>query len=173
MSQILVAQKVTTGVYKGVTTSELDELAAETAASMTANHPDYAVVRSTHAFCRSALCALGARSRQLRRQLRLGAVCAAGSTRGGLQPAQEHAEVIQRDVRARACLRCALLVLLCSFCLLLWPAYERARTCAVCSVKLMAAHVNPKNGEAASLIAEDVAEIVAKVCMLRCVLLLL
>ena len=42
--QVMVAQKVTTGVYKGVTTSELDELAAETAASMTANHPDYAVV---------------------------------------------------------------------------------------------------------------------------------
>lgn len=39
-----MAQKVTTGVYKGVTTSELDELAAETAASMTATHPDYAVV---------------------------------------------------------------------------------------------------------------------------------
>lgn len=42
--QVLVAQKVTTGVYKGVTTSELDELAAETAASMTASHPDYALV---------------------------------------------------------------------------------------------------------------------------------
>ena len=34
------------GVYKGVTTSELDELAAETAASLTATHPDYALVRS-------------------------------------------------------------------------------------------------------------------------------
>jgi ribonucleoside-diphosphate reductase subunit M1 len=45
-SQVLVAQKVTAGVYKGVTTSELDELAAETAASMTTNHPDYAVVRA-------------------------------------------------------------------------------------------------------------------------------
>jgi len=45
LPQVLVAQKVATGVYKGVTTSELDELAAETAASMTANHPDYAVVR--------------------------------------------------------------------------------------------------------------------------------
>ena len=44
-TQVRVAQKVTTGVYKGVTTSELDELAAETAASMTATHPDYAVVR--------------------------------------------------------------------------------------------------------------------------------
>ena len=33
------------GVYKGVTTSELDELAAETAASLTATHPDYALVR--------------------------------------------------------------------------------------------------------------------------------
>lgn len=32
-------------MYKGVTTSELDELAAETAASMTATHPDYALVR--------------------------------------------------------------------------------------------------------------------------------
>lgn len=42
-----MAQKVTTGVYKGVTTSELDELAAETAASLTATHPDYALVRST------------------------------------------------------------------------------------------------------------------------------
>lgn len=44
--QVLVAQKVTTGVYKGVTTTELDELAAETAASMTASHPDYALVRA-------------------------------------------------------------------------------------------------------------------------------
>ncbi|KAJ4950609.1 hypothetical protein NE237_027441 [Protea cynaroides] len=39
---VLVAQKVCAGVYKGVTTSQLDELAAETAAAMTANHPDYA-----------------------------------------------------------------------------------------------------------------------------------
>ena len=46
-AQVLVAQKVTTGVYKGVTTSELDELAAETAASLTATHPDYALVSST------------------------------------------------------------------------------------------------------------------------------
>lgn len=45
MPQVLVAQKVTMGVYKGVTTAELDELAAETAASMTATHPDYALVR--------------------------------------------------------------------------------------------------------------------------------
>jgi len=41
---VLVAQKVCAGVYKGVTTSQLDELAAETAAGMTANHPDYASV---------------------------------------------------------------------------------------------------------------------------------
>lgn len=32
------------GVYRGVTTSELDELAAETAAAMTSMHPDYALV---------------------------------------------------------------------------------------------------------------------------------
>ncbi|KAF7840056.1 Ribonucleoside-diphosphate reductase large subunit [Senna tora] len=41
---VLVAQKVCAGVYKGVTTSQLDELAAETAAAMTANHPDYAIL---------------------------------------------------------------------------------------------------------------------------------
>lgn len=40
---VIVAQKVCMGVYKGVTTSQLDELAAETAAAMTTNHPDYAI----------------------------------------------------------------------------------------------------------------------------------
>ena len=43
---MLVAQKVAGGVYKGVTTSELDELAAETAAALTSTHPDYAIVSS-------------------------------------------------------------------------------------------------------------------------------
>ncbi|WOK92724.1 hypothetical protein Cni_G01415 [Canna indica] len=38
---VLVSQKVCAGVYKGVTTSQLDELAAETAAAMTSSHPDY------------------------------------------------------------------------------------------------------------------------------------
>jgi hypothetical protein len=47
--QVMVAQKVTAGVYKGVTTTELDELAAETAASLTATHPDYALVSNIHA----------------------------------------------------------------------------------------------------------------------------
>lgn len=32
------------GLYSGVTTVELDNLAAETAASMTTKHPDYAVL---------------------------------------------------------------------------------------------------------------------------------
>ncbi|MCO5558776.1 hypothetical protein L7F22_012363 [Adiantum nelumboides] len=41
---VLVAQKVCAGVYKGVTTSQLDELAAQTAAALTANHPDYALL---------------------------------------------------------------------------------------------------------------------------------
>ncbi len=39
-----VAKKVITGLYDGVTTTELDNLAAETAASMTTKHPDYAVL---------------------------------------------------------------------------------------------------------------------------------
>ena len=37
-----VAMKVVSGIYDGVTTSDLDNLAAETAASMTTKHPDYA-----------------------------------------------------------------------------------------------------------------------------------
>ncbi|KAA1475695.1 ribonucleotide reductase alpha subunit [Dentipellis sp. KUC8613] len=41
---IEVAQKVIQGVYQGVTTSELDNLAAETAAYLTTKHPDYAVL---------------------------------------------------------------------------------------------------------------------------------
>ncbi|KAI8618802.1 ribonucleotide reductase [Chytriomyces sp. MP71] len=39
-----VAQKVITGVYQGVTTVELDNLAAETAAYLTTTHPDYAAL---------------------------------------------------------------------------------------------------------------------------------
>ncbi|KAJ1364576.1 ribonucleotide-diphosphate reductase subunit rnr1 [Parelaphostrongylus tenuis] len=41
---VLVAMKVIAGLYKGVTTVELDNLAAETAASMTTKHPDYAIL---------------------------------------------------------------------------------------------------------------------------------
>jgi len=37
----VVAQKVCGGVYSGVTTIELDELAAQTAAHMVTVHPDY------------------------------------------------------------------------------------------------------------------------------------
>ena len=39
---VAVAKRVIDGVYDGVTTAELDNLAAETAASMTIKHPDYA-----------------------------------------------------------------------------------------------------------------------------------
>ncbi|MFY0254338.1 ribonucleoside-diphosphate reductase subunit alpha [Chitinophaga sp. 30R24] len=41
-----VAKKVIQGLYDGVTTSELDNLAAETAASLTTKHPDYALLAS-------------------------------------------------------------------------------------------------------------------------------
>lgn len=41
-----VAMKVIQGIYPGVTTSELDNLAAETAASLTTKHPDYALLAS-------------------------------------------------------------------------------------------------------------------------------
>lgn len=39
---IEIAKKVIQGLYDGVSTTELDNLAAETAASMATNHPDYA-----------------------------------------------------------------------------------------------------------------------------------
>lgn len=41
---IKISMKVIEGLYNGVTTSELDNLAAETAASMTTRHPDYAIL---------------------------------------------------------------------------------------------------------------------------------
>ena len=41
---IEVAKKVIDGLYDGVSTSELDNLAAEVCASMTVRHPDYAVL---------------------------------------------------------------------------------------------------------------------------------
>src|SRR5215510_1151375 len=43
---IIVAKKVIEGIYDGVTTTELDNLAAETAATMTVRHPDYASLAS-------------------------------------------------------------------------------------------------------------------------------
>lgn len=43
---VTVAMKVIEGIYEGVSTSELDNLAAETAASLTTKHPDYALLAS-------------------------------------------------------------------------------------------------------------------------------
>lgn len=43
---IEVSKKVISGLYDGVTTSELDSLAAETAASMITIHPDYSILAS-------------------------------------------------------------------------------------------------------------------------------
>ena len=42
--QAEITMKVIAGVYSGVTTVELDTLAAETAASLTTKHPDYAIL---------------------------------------------------------------------------------------------------------------------------------
>ncbi len=44
VSPIDIAKKVIEGIYDGVTTVELDNLAAETAATMTVKHPEYAVL---------------------------------------------------------------------------------------------------------------------------------
>jgi ribonucleoside-diphosphate reductase subunit M1 len=42
--QPVITMKVVNGLYAGVTTVELDNLAAETAATMTTKHPDYAIL---------------------------------------------------------------------------------------------------------------------------------
>ncbi|MGB0523860.1 MAG: ribonucleoside-diphosphate reductase subunit alpha [Flammeovirgaceae bacterium] len=44
VSPVEIAKKVITGLYDGVTTSELDNLAAETAATMATTHPDYSIL---------------------------------------------------------------------------------------------------------------------------------
>jgi ribonucleoside-diphosphate reductase alpha chain len=41
-----VAKKTIEGIYEGVATTDLDNLAAETAASLTITHPDYAILAS-------------------------------------------------------------------------------------------------------------------------------
>ena len=46
VNSIDVARKVIEGLYDGVSTTELDNLAAETAASLTVKHPDYALLAS-------------------------------------------------------------------------------------------------------------------------------
>lgn len=44
VEHIEIAKKVILGLYDGVTTTELDNLAAETSASMATDHPDYAIL---------------------------------------------------------------------------------------------------------------------------------
>lgn len=44
VNHIEISKKVIQGLYDGVTTTELDNLAAETAASMSTTHPDYALL---------------------------------------------------------------------------------------------------------------------------------
>jgi len=44
VNEAIISQKVIQGVYPGVRTTELDELAAQTAASFATHHPDYAVL---------------------------------------------------------------------------------------------------------------------------------
>ncbi|MES2776483.1 MAG: ribonucleoside-diphosphate reductase subunit alpha [Bacteroidota bacterium] len=46
VNAIEVAKKTIAGIYQGVPTTELDNLAAETAASLTITHPDYAILAS-------------------------------------------------------------------------------------------------------------------------------
>ena len=46
VNAIDVAKKTIEGIYDGVPTTELDNLAAETAASLTITHPDYAILAS-------------------------------------------------------------------------------------------------------------------------------
>ena len=49
-----IAKKVISGIYDGVTTVELDNLAAETAASLTTKHPDFAKAGCQNCYFESA-----------------------------------------------------------------------------------------------------------------------
>ena len=44
MDAAIITQKVVQGIYPGVTTVELDELAAQTAASCATKHPDFSTL---------------------------------------------------------------------------------------------------------------------------------
>ncbi|NNM15139.1 MAG: ribonucleoside-diphosphate reductase subunit alpha, partial [Bacteroidia bacterium] len=44
VDSLQIAQKVIEGVHNDITTTELDNLAAEVAASLTSKHPDYALL---------------------------------------------------------------------------------------------------------------------------------
>lgn len=44
VDSVVISQKVIQGVYPGVTTMELDELAAQTAASLSLQHPDFSIL---------------------------------------------------------------------------------------------------------------------------------
>lgn len=44
VDEVEITQKVINGIYDGVTTAELDKLAAETAAYLTTKHPDYSIL---------------------------------------------------------------------------------------------------------------------------------
>ena len=52
VDSVEVAQKVIMGLYDGVTTTELDTLAAETSASMATQHPDFSVLAARLAISR-------------------------------------------------------------------------------------------------------------------------
>ena len=164
--QILVAQKVTSGVYKGVTTSELDELAAETAASLTSTHPDYAVVSL---LCCALLCSA--------------LLCCALLCSALLCSALLCSALLCTAIEQRPALPCRHA---CS-----WrpasppPTCTRARSSrsrrresnqkqhnytqlhatprAVFRVKVMYNHTNPKNGDAAPLLADDVYAFIVQV----------
>ena len=47
-----VATKVVSGIYDGISTEQLDNLAAETAASLTYVHPDYSILAARIAITR-------------------------------------------------------------------------------------------------------------------------
>lgn len=173
-----MSQKVTAGVYKGVTTAELDTLAAETAASMTTNHPDYATVSGKQpgpaagvgdkrngsyvATLESSRVAPHARLFSRRRVL---APCceleeltsrrpaAARSPYCSLEPAQEHDEIVFRDVRSTAAVE--MFEPFSVGCDLIYPPR--------CSTKVLYEYTNERNGQWSPLVSKQTYDIVMKV----------
>lgn len=136
-----MAQKVTAGVYKGVTTSELDELAAETSAALTSTHPDYATVRTISCPYHQTILNFY----HLPSSWQLVSQCP-------IFTRALSSLLLRREYQV-------------PFTFVKQSVSQGSGISHVYSVKLMYAHRNPKNGDAAPLVADDVYKIIMEVCV--------
>ena len=143
-------------MYKGVTTVELDELAAETSASLTARHPDYAIVSGgTSPQCPVRYPCLACLWLFSRLTFLPASVRAARCQDCCLQPAQDDSEELQRDVRKPSN---PTIATVSSDFLAVWHQLQPfADDMSALSprVKIMYNHINSATGEPAPLVNEE------------------